>query len=157
MKVILLENVESVGKTGEIADVSEGYARNFLFPLGKAARASEGQIREAEATKTRAAKQAEAELGDAQRLVELLDQKTVTLRAPVGPQGKLQNAVTATDIAAALEKATGARLPTNAVRVRSPIREPGEQKVRLELPHGLEADVSVSIEGIAPESSPEKK
>lgn len=155
MKVLLLEDVEKAGKAGEVVEVSAGYARNFLFPNALAASASASQFREAAAAQQRAAKRAEEELANAQRLVELLDQKTVSVRARAGPQGKLHGAVTARMIADELSKSLGTKLPDGAVRLHSPIREAGEHKVRLEFPHGLEAEISVIVEAIMPEKTVE--
>lgn len=146
MKVLLLEDVASVGKAGEITDVADGYARNYLFPNSLAAAATEARIREAEAAKARAVKAAEEDLRRSQELAERINRKTVTVRAPTGPQGKLESAVTAQDIAAAVERELGAPLPEGAVRLSGPIHELGEQAVNLELPHGLEAEVTVLIE-----------
>lgn len=154
MKVILLEDVDNVGAAGNVVDVAAGFARNVLFPFGRAAAATVGRVRQAQAAKTRVAqrlaRRAEKELARTQRLVELVDRKTVTLTAPAGPLGKLHGAVTARDIAAALSRAVGVPLLPAVVRLRAPIHEPGEQKVSLEFPHGLEAEVTVVVEGSAP-------
>lgn len=145
MKVLLLENVEGVGAAGELADVADGFARNVLFPQGKAAAATTGRVKEAAARQARATQKSEKELAALQRLVDLLDQKTVTVTVPAGPQG-LHGAVTADDIAATIARSLQVTLPKRSVQLREPLRKPGESKVTLAFPHGLEAEMTVIVE-----------
>ncbi len=150
MKVILLEAVANVGGAGDIIDVAEGFARNVLFPQGKAAAATAGHVKKAAAQKARITQKSEEELAALQRLVELLDQKTVTITVPAGPQG-LHGAVTADDIAATIARSLQVRLPTGSVKLHAPLREPGDTKVTLAFPHGLEAEITVIVEAeVAP-------
>jgi large subunit ribosomal protein L9 len=150
MKVLLLEDVENVGTAGAVVEVPNGFARNVLFPHGRAAAATAGRLKEAEAAKARAAQESEEELGRLQALIERLDQKTITLTLPAGPEGKLNGAVTAKDIAGELSKTLGADIPSKAVRLQAPLRDIGEQKVSLEFSHGLEAEVTVVVTASTP-------
>lgn len=150
MKVVLLEDVDDVGRAGEIVEVSDGHARNYLFPEGLAALATPERETRAAATQAVEKKRAEEELARLQALVDALDQKVVAIRAPVGPTGKLHGAVTATDIRKALEKALERTLPEGVVHLQDPITEPGEQKLSLSFPHGLEAEVTLVVEGVLP-------
>lgn len=154
MKVVLLEDVASVGKAGEVVDVADGFARNVLFPNGKAAVATSGRIAEVMEARSRTAKKAEAELAGFQHVVERVDRKTVRLSVPVGPQGRLHGAVTAQDVSDALERSFGIRLPVESVQLSGPIHEPGEYRVELQLPHGLEAEVLVVIDSGRPTTEP---
>lgn len=154
MKVLLLEDVENVGTAGAVVEVADGFARNVLFPHGRAAAATAGRVQEAEAAKALATQKSEEELERLQKLIERLDQYTVTLTLSAGPLGKLHGAVTAKDIARELSKHAGADIPSSAVRLLAPVREPGEQKVSLEFSHGLEAEVTVVVTGAAPTTTP---
>jgi large subunit ribosomal protein L9 len=154
MKVLLLEDVENVGAAGAVVEVPNGFARNVLFPHGRAAAATAGRLKEADAAKARAAQESEEELGRLQTLIERLDQTTITLVLPVGPQGKTYGAVTAKDIAGELSKQVGAEIPSTAVRLQAPLRDLGEQKVSLEFSHGLEAEITVVVTGAAPTTTP---
>lgn len=147
MKVVLLSRVANLGEAGDIVDVVEGYARNYLFPNGIAAQATSGRAKAVSAAKALARKASEEELGKMQALADTVDGTSVTLRVPLGPQGKLHGAVSADDISAEIRRALGVQLPKGAIVLKTPIQETGEQKLTLELPHGLEATVMVTVEG----------
>lgn len=151
MKVVLLSRVDGLGEAGDMVDVANGYARNALFPSGLAAAATSGKVREAAARKGREAKMSNEELARTQRLAEFLDGKSVTIRVPVGPQGKLHGSVTADGIVRELSTSVRRLPPGVHARLPKPLHEPGEQKVTLELPHGLEATISVIVEGLSPD------
>ena len=157
MKVVLLAPVKNLGQAGEVVEVADGYARNFLFPRGLAAVATGSRVRSAEARKAQARQASEKELSMMQRLAELTDQKTIRLERPLGPQKKLHGAVTAKEIAVAIENALHISLPADVVRLPMPIHEPGQQTVALEFPHGLEAEVTVVVEGKRPDASRNRK
>lgn len=150
MKVLLLEDVDNVGTAGAVVEVADGFARNVLFPHGRAAAATAGRVQEAKSAQTMAAQKSEEELSDLQKLISRLDQKTMTLTLPAGPLGKLHGAVTAKDIAGALSKVFGVDIPASAVRLPAPLHDLGEQKVALEFTHGLEAEITVVVTGDAP-------
>ncbi|MDP3685690.1 MAG: 50S ribosomal protein L9 [bacterium] len=156
MKVVLLEDVKDLGHAGEVVEVADGYARNFLFPKALAVVATERRSSEADARQARAARASEEELKATQQLAEVTDQKTVRLERPIGPQGKLHGAVTANEIAAAIESALHISLPAGAVHLQKPIHEPGAYQVALEFPHGLEAEVTVVVVGSPEHGSPER-
>lgn len=146
MKVILLEDVENVGKAGDVVDVSDGYARNSLFPRGVAAQATDSRVREAEQRKAKAEELQVMALEEAQRHIEILDGKTILLRVNAGPEGTLFGAVTAKDITEEIQRSLGVALPKGIVRLKEPIKLIGEKPVHLEFPHGLEADMTVIVE-----------
>jgi len=153
MRVILLEDVESVGSAGDIVEVASGFARKVLFPQGKAAAATSGRVAETQKASKRKQRKAEEELAALQRVVETVDHKTVAHRTEVGPQGKLHGAVTADDIARTIAQSFSVPLPNGSVRLAEPIHEPGTYHVTLEFPHNLEAEVTVIVEAMSPEKS----
>lgn len=157
MKVVLLSRVENLGEAGDVVEVADGYARNYLFPSGLAAQATSGRAQAATAAKARARQTSEEELAKTEALADTLDGKSVLLRVPLGPQGKLHGAVTAESITLEIQRSLGVRLPAGAVVLPKPIQEPGEQKLTLELPHGLETTVLVVVEGTAEDAGEEKK
>ena len=109
MKVILKQDVKTIGKKDEIHEVSDGYARNFLFPRGLAAPADASAVNMAR-TKSEAREHHAAEaLAAAQTLADKVKDKTVTLKAKGGASGRLFGKVTAKDVAEALSKVAGIR------------------------------------------------
>jgi large subunit ribosomal protein L9 len=153
MKVILLKNVEGVGRAGEVVEVANGHARNFLFPRGLAAQATESRVKEAERQKSHAATEAQIALEEVQGHVVALDGKTILITRKVGPEGSLFGAVTARDIATEIERELHIKLPKGVVRLKEPLKHVGEKPVHLEFPHGLEADMIVIVEAEQPTSS----
>jgi large subunit ribosomal protein L9 len=154
MKVILLENVQGLGNAGDVVDVAEGHARNFLFPRSLAAQATEGRIQEAEKRKTQRAATETIALEDAQKQVSALDGKTLLVRMPAGPDGRLFGSVTSAAITAEIERALGVKLAKGVVRLKEPLKTIGERPVRLEFPHGLEADIIVVVEAVKQDGTP---
>src|SRR5438093_8044574 len=107
MKVLLNEAVKNVGRVGEIKEVKDGYARNYLIPRGLATMATNGTVNQAEAQR-RAEERREAKTISAnQSLGNKVAAATITLRARVGEQGRLYGAITASDIATALTAEVG--------------------------------------------------
>lgn len=157
MKVILLTVVEHVGNAGDVVDVADGYARNFLFPKGLAAQATADRIEHA--AKKKAAEDAAARMAleEVQQHVNVLDGKTLLLKRPAGPEGVLFGAVTNRDITEEIHRALKIELPKGVVKLKEPIKHVGEKPVHLEFPHGLEADMTVIIERESDETSDTKK
>ncbi len=146
MKVILLGKVQGTGEAGDIVEVADGYARNFLFPQGLAAQASAGRVKEAEARKKKKEEEVQLALEEAQKHVNDLDGKTIPIRKEAGPEGKLFGSIAAKDITDEIEKAVGIKLPKGVVKLKETIRTVGEYPVHLNFPHGLEADMIVVVE-----------
>lgn len=153
MKVILLGAVEHVGNAGDVVDVADGYARNFLFPKGLAAQATAERIEHAKKKKAAEDASARIALEEAQAHVNLLDGKTLLLKRPAGPDGTLFGAVTNRDITEEIHRALTIELPKGVVKLKEPIKHVGEKPVHLEFPHGLEADMTVVIERESEEAS----
>lgn len=149
MKVVLLEDVAGVGRAGEVCEVPAEYAAAFLFPKGMAAAATKDREQIAAETRGGTVTKSEEELAGFQQTVELVDGKTVLMKAPVGPTGQFGIPVTAADIEKEIETVLGTKLPPGTVRLWEPFREPGEQKLTLEFPHGLEAEITVVVEGVS--------
>ncbi len=146
MKVILLKEVKNLGKAWEVKDVSDGYARNFLLPNQLAQIATPELIAQAENRKLEARKKAEADLLETEKLAEALDGVTVKITAKANEEGNLFGSITPEMIFEALLKEKIAIGESAKVAIVDPIKETGEHKVTVNLPHGLEAEITVVVE-----------
>jgi len=144
MKIILLEDVEKLGKKGEVKKVADGYARNSLIPEKKAVLATKGEIIKLEKQKEIEAQKAEQELAKYQEVATQLDGLELEISAKVGEEGKLFGTILASQIAEKL-KEQGIEIQKNEVKLKDPIKELGEYEVNIELPHNLEANIKVIV------------
>jgi large subunit ribosomal protein L9 len=136
MKVILRENVENLGKGGELVEVKPGYGRNYLLPRGLAVLANPRNVRELEHQRQVAAAKAAKMRASAEAVAKRLAETPVTLKRKVGEQDKLYGSVTALDIAEALA-ARGLQLDRRSLDLAEPIKTVGD----FEVPVKLHADV----------------
>lgn len=104
MKIILREDVEKLGQSGEVVDVKDGYGRNYLIPQGKAVMATQGAIKELERRKKEAARQAEFTVQEAKELAKQLEVTSLTISVTTGEEDRIHGTVTNADIAEALEE-----------------------------------------------------
>ena len=146
MKVILKQDVKTIGKKDEIHDVSDGYARNFLFPRGLAAPADAAAVNMAR-TKSEAKEHHAAEaLAAAQALADKVKDKTVTLKAKGGASGRLFGKITAKDVAEALSKAVGTELDKRKVELERDIKDFGTYSATVKLHPGVTSTFKVKVE-----------
>ncbi len=143
MKVILLKDVENLGKEGEVKEVADGYARNFLIPEKLAVAATEQAIKDSEARKQKKEKEAKMELEETQKLAEQLEGRELYIKVKE-KDGKLFGSVNEKVIAKAL-KDEGVIINPSAVKLDESIKELGEYDVHFDLDHGLEADMKVIL------------
>jgi large subunit ribosomal protein L9 len=147
MNVILLEDVKSLGKKGEVVKVSDGYARNFLFPKKLAREATEGNVRALEHSSKVAADKHSREVEHARQLGETLNAAQVKVPAKIGDKGKLYGAVTNADIAAALSKVAPHPIDKKDVELKEPIKKLGTFHVRVRLHREVKPDISIEVVG----------
>lgn len=145
MKVILLEDVKKLGKKGDLVDVSDGYARNFLFPRNLAKEATEGSLKQLKQVKDAIAKKKQKELEQAKELAKVLSNTTVTLKVKAGEQGKLFGSVTSKDISEALKKQYNIEVDRRKIELQEPIKSLGSYKVDVKLAPEVDAKLSVKI------------
>ncbi len=158
MKVVFLEEVEGTARTGDVKNVADGFARNYLLPRKLAAPATEHYIAIAEQKATKEAKREDRLDGEARdRLFPLIDGQEMTIEVLVGEQGKLFGSVTSRDIAERLQKDTGVELEHRQVHLNQPIREIGTHEVPVRLTRNVIANITVNVhpEGGMPEPEPE--
>ena len=149
MKVILLADVKSVGKKDEIINVSDGYARNFLFPKKWAVEATPGAMKEIEKKRAaEAAREAERRAAAEEKARQLKD-KTITLAVKCGTQGRLYGSITTAEIAAELEKQHGIKIDKRKIDLSDPIRTVCDVQVKVHLYTGITTPMNVHVEPIA--------
>lgn len=145
MKVILLQDVKKIGMKGEIKEVSDGHARNFLLPQNLAILATPKAIENFKKQVEAARKAAETDLKATQALASRLDGEELRLKAKAAKDGKLFGGISATQIVSALEK-KGFKILKNQIVISDPIKTAGERSIIVRLPHGLEAEVAILVE-----------
>ena len=148
MKVVLLKDVKNIGKRDDIVTVSDGYARNFLFPQKLAVEAKPGTLKEIE--RKRAAQDArEAELRtEALAKAELLKNKIIVLQVKCGDKGRLYGSVTAAEVAEALEKQHGIKADKRKIDIGDPIRETGIREISVWLYSGITTKMKLDVQPI---------
>ncbi|MEG2659258.1 MAG: 50S ribosomal protein L9 [Oscillospiraceae bacterium] len=146
MKVVLNVDVNTIGKKGELHDVSDGYARNFLLPRNLARAADSAAVNE---VKTKAAAQefhaAEA-LSDAKAIAEKINGKTIVIKAKAGQGGRLFGAVTAKDVADALSTFLDTPVDKRKIVVGKDIKNYGRYEVDVKIYPKVGAKITVSVE-----------
>lgn len=143
MKVLLLRNVDGLGREGEVKEVSPGYARNFLIPRGLADCATQELINQMAGRKKNETHKAEVALAGAEALAKKLETTKIEISAKANESGTLYAAISPAIIEKALEK-KGIKILKGQV-VASHIKEIGEHEITIRLAHGLEARVFCMI------------
>ncbi|MFH1387768.1 MAG: 50S ribosomal protein L9 [Patescibacteria group bacterium] len=144
MKVILLQDIDKLGKKGDIKEVADGYARNLLIPNKKAVLASKSEIIKAEEQKKIDTEKAEQELIRFQEVASRLDGFELEIPAKVGEDNKLFGAITTVKISEELKK-NNFEIEKNKIKLEEPIKEIGEYEIPIELPHNLEAKIKLIV------------
>ncbi|WP_298408100.1 50S ribosomal protein L9 [uncultured Chloroflexus sp.] len=147
MKVLLVQDVEHLGKAGEIKDVSGGFGRNYLLPKGFAVLATKSQIKQAEERLAAQRRRAEAARKEAEALAAKLAELTLTFVVKVGEQERLYGSVTNADIAAKLHEVAGIEIDRRKIALEDPIKRTGEYEVPVELASGVSAMLKVVVVG----------
>ena len=144
MRIILQEDVEKLGGRGQVVDVAEGYARNYLLPRKLAIPATPGNMKRLEQIRGALVKREANEQESAQKLAELLAQVTVTLARKAGENDQLFGSVTTADIAEALA-AQGYNIDKRKIHLEEPIKLVGEYQVPVKLHHTVAGTVRVVV------------
>jgi large subunit ribosomal protein L9 len=144
MKVILKNEVDNLGLPGDVVDVADGYGRNFLLPRGMAIPATPGAMKEAEAiTRSRKAKEAET-VGDAEKMREAIESRTLRIPARVDERGHLYGSVSVHDIAQVL-KERGHDIPRKRIELKGTLREIGTYEIPVRVHPQVTANVEVEV------------
>ncbi|HAQ08603.1 MAG TPA: 50S ribosomal protein L9 [Bacillus bacterium] len=145
MKVIFLKDVKGKGKKGEIKNVADGYAHNFLIKQGLAVEANQGAVSSLNAQQKKEEKIAEQEFEEAKALKETLEKLTVELSAKSGEDGRLFGSITSKQIAEELKKANGIKLDKRKIELQDAIRTLGYTKVPVKLHKDVQANLNVHV------------
>jgi large subunit ribosomal protein L9 len=144
MKVILKSDVKDLGRIGEVVNVKDGFARNFLMPKGLAAEANTKNVKEFESQKSKILAMAKKLRTGAEGIAGRIADAKVTIKAKAGEEDKLFGSVTALDIAEAL-KAQGIEVDKKKIHLEEPIKRLGEFKVTIKVHTDVAADLAVTV------------
>ncbi len=144
MKVILREDMEKLGKAGDVVKVADGFGRNYLIPRQLAVPANVRNLKALEHDRRVIESRAKKSRKSAESLATMLSTVSITLPAKAGEEGKLFGAITSRDIAEALEKA-GVPVDRKNVLLHDPIKQLGDYKVKVKAGSDLHPEISVSV------------
>ena len=147
MKVVLRAEVPSLGRRGDVCDVADGYAQNYLIPRGLAIQATRGSARQAEAMRRRRELADAAVLSQAREMAERLAGRSIRVVAPAGEAGRLYGSVNAANLAAAIAEQEHVILSPEMIEVAEPIKQVGTHAVPVR-PHP-EVATEVTVEVVA--------
>ncbi len=146
MDILLLQDVEGVGKAGEVQAVAGGYARHYLIPQGLAMVATERALKEAEGWRQAQARREERQRAKFQDLAARMEKITLNFKAKVGGKEKLYGSITSGDIAEALERELEEGIDKRRIDLPEPLRELGTYRVVVRLMGDLSPEVTVVVE-----------
>jgi large subunit ribosomal protein L9 len=146
MKVILLQNVENIGRKNEVKEVSPGFARNFLLSKGLAVLATPENLQKLESKKKADEARAEGELKEAEKAVAKLDGQEIEIHIKAGKEGHLFQSINKQKISEKL-KEMGFDIDKDQIDLEHPIKEVGEFPIKLKFTHNLEAEIKIIIIG----------
>lgn len=145
MKVILLSDVKPLGKRGEVVEVAEGYARNYLLPRALAAEASKGALTVLAEQQRAKDKRAAQTLADAKSLAQRLESMPVSVTAKCGANGRLFGTVTSAQIADAIERAFSITIDRHKIGLKDPIKALGSYPIEIKLGQNIVARTFVNV------------
>lgn len=148
MKVIFLKDVKGKGKKGEVKNVADGYAHNFLLKQGLAIEANQANVSTLQAQKKKEEKLAAEELEEAKKLKETIEKLTVELSAKAGEGGRLFGSITSKQIAEALQKAHKIKIDKRKIELDDAIRALGYTKVPVKLHTEVTATLNVHVKEV---------
>lgn len=146
MKVVLRDDVDNLGQKGDLVDVADGYARNYLVPRGLALKASAGSQKQADAMRRNREARQRRDREAAQALAAQFEGRTISIKARAGGEGRLFGSVTAADIAEAVQKQTGADIDRRKLALDEPLKELGGVDLQIRLHPDVVATIHVEVE-----------
>jgi large subunit ribosomal protein L9 len=146
MKILLRADVDNLGKKGDLVDVADGYARNYLVPRGLALKASAGAQKQADAMRRNREARESRDREAAQALAAQFEGRTITIKARAGGEGRLFGSVTSLDIADAVQKQTGAEIDRRKIALDEPLKELGPAELQVRLHPDVTATLRVEVE-----------
>ena len=146
MRIVLRDDVDNLGKKGDLVDVADGYARNYLVPRVLALKASAGSQKQADAMRRNREARERRDREAAQALAAQFEGRTISIKARAGGEGRLFGSVTTSDIAEAVQKQTGADLDRRKLELDEPLKELGGADVQVRLHPDVVATIHVEVE-----------
>ena len=146
MRVIFLADVPGSGQAGDIKEVKNGYARNFLLPKSLAVPATHDQLQRIQTIRKVGEERRIKDEQDIRALTEQLASLSISLSAKMGPTGKFYGAVTSTQLAEELHRLTEREIDRRNIRLEEPIQEPGEYQVEMRLGHGVSTTLQFVVD-----------
>ena len=145
MKIVLRDDVENVGRKGDLIEVTDGFARNYLVPRGLAMKATKGVVRQADAMRrSREAREAR-DRESAQAHADQLTGRRIALRARAGEGGRLFGSITSADVVDAVREQTGVELDRRKTQLAEPLKELGAVDVPVKLHPEVEVTLTVDV------------
>ena len=144
MKVILLKDVKGTGKLGEVKEVADGYARNFLLSKGLALEATAKNLSDLQGKKSSEQHKKDVEKANAQQIADSINKKKITIKAKAGQGGKLFGSVTSGNIAEVIEKQLGFKVDKKKIS-SAEIKAFGTYEAEIRLYNGISAKVTVDV------------
>ena len=148
MQVVLLKDVPKLGAKGDIVNVTEGYARNFLYPRNLASPASEGKLKEISNQRQAQADKKQKQEAEAKEMAAKISNLTVVLKAKVGEGGRLFGAISNKDIADGLKKQHGYDIDKKKIVLKEPIKNLGSHKITIKIHPVAQAEIDVQVTAI---------
>lgn len=145
MKVILLSDVENLGRTGDVREVSAGFARNYLLRKSLVVEASESQLKRIEALKVRRRKEDDRRHAEALSLAERISALSLRMPVRVGEGGRLFGTVTTVDVAAALKAQYGHEIDRRQIEIANPVRAIGPHEAVIRLEGQVQATLTLDV------------
>jgi len=152
MQVLLLKDVEGLGRAGDIKHASGGYAQNYLIPNKLAVPATDGAMKQARSIQDAAKRRTDRKLTEAKALAGRIDGQTLTFQMRAGEGDRLYGSVTNTDVAEKLSRVASAEIDRRWVDIPHPIKTLGRHAVTVKLGSGVSAQVAVLVERAAEEA-----
>ncbi len=145
MKVIFLTNVKGIGKIGDVKDVNDGYARNFLIPRELAGPASVGNIKDVSLLRQKKLAVASLERQEAQRAADVLGGTILSLQGKASPKGKLFSSISKDEVALRLSALSGVHITDEAIEADDQLKTVGTHIIHVNLGNALSTDVTLVI------------
>lgn len=149
MKVLFKKDVADVARAGQVKEVADGYARNFLIPRGFAVVATNNALKQAADLQAVAARHAAEEERAARQLKEQLEAQPVVIEAKAGTQGRLYGSVTTADVAAAIQTQLGTSLERRDLEIAEPVRQVGSYQVSARLHRAVTATLTIDVRAVS--------
>jgi large subunit ribosomal protein L9 len=145
MKVILIKDVPGYGTFGDIVNVKDGFANNYLIPRGLALPATKGNIKHVQDIIRQKQRKLEREKAKAKEIAEKINGLVIEIARPVGVTGKLYGAITVSEIAEKIKEATGVEVDKRKIMLKAPIKSVGRYNLNIKLHPEVTATVTVDV------------